>query len=106
MIAKYGIHEADIYNFDETGFLVGMLLGAKVVTSSEQSSWPRMKQPGNQEFVTVIQGVCTTGWMLPPYIVVKGKFHLTSWYQNGQLMSDWKTHTSTNGWTTNKIGLD
>lgn len=106
MIAKYGIQEADIYNFDETGFLMGMLSSAKVVTSSERSSRPRTKQPGNREFVTVIQGVCATGWTLPPYIVVKGKFHLTSWYQNGRLPSDWRIHTSTNGWTTNEIGLD
>jgi hypothetical protein len=106
MIAKYGIQEEDIYNFDETGFLMGMLSSAKVVTSSERSSQPRTKQPGNREFVTVIQGVCATGWTLPPYMVVKGKFHLTPWYQNGRFPSDWRIHTSTNGWTTNEIGLD
>jgi hypothetical protein len=61
MIAKYGIQEVDIYNFNETGFLMGMLLSAKVVTSSERRGKPRTKQPGNQEWVIVIQGVCATG---------------------------------------------
>ncbi len=106
MIAKYGIHETDIYNFDETGFLMGMLSSAKVVTSSERRGKPRTKQPGNREWVTVIQGVCATGWAVPSYVVVKGKYHLLPWYQNGQFPKDWRIHTSENGWTTNEIGLD
>lgn len=34
-IAKYGIADTDINNFDETGFTVGMLSGAKVITNFE-----------------------------------------------------------------------
>ncbi|KFZ25161.1 hypothetical protein V502_00372 [Pseudogymnoascus sp. VKM F-4520 (FW-2644)] len=34
-IAKYGIYEADIYNFDETGFMMGVISTAMVVTSSD-----------------------------------------------------------------------
>lgn len=104
--AKYGIVDEDIYNFDETGFLMGMLSTAKVVTSSERSNRPRTIQPGNREWVTVIQGICTTGWAIPSYVVVKGKYHLLPWYQDGQFPRDWRIHTSDNGWTTNEIGLD
>jgi hypothetical protein len=39
-------------------------------------------------------------------MVVKGKYHLLPWYQNGQFPKDWRIHTSENGWTTNEIGLD
>lgn len=84
MIAKYGIQQADIYNFDETGFLMGMLSSAKAITSSDRHSRPRTKQPGNWEFMMVIQGVCATGWALSPYVAMKGKYHLTPWYQNGR----------------------
>jgi hypothetical protein len=70
IIARYGIVDADIYNFDETGFMIGVLSTAMVVTSS--------KQPGNRKWVTVIQGVNALGWVLPPFVVVKGKFHLQS----------------------------
>jgi hypothetical protein len=105
-IAKYGIQEADIYNFDETGFLMGMLSSAKVVGSSEHRGRPRTMQPGNREWVTVIQGICADGWALPPYFVVKGKHHLLPWYEDSRFGPDWRTHPSTNGWTTNEIGLD
>ena len=85
---------------------MGMLSTAKVVTSSERANRPRTIQPGNREWATVIQGICATGWAVPSYVVVKGKYHLLPWYENGQFPKDWRIHTSENGWTTNKIGLD
>jgi hypothetical protein len=103
---KYAIQEGDIYNFDETGFQMGILSGAKVVTSSERRGRPRTKQPGNREWVTVIQAVCADGWVVPPYFVVKGKNHLLPWYQDSRFRPEWRVHTSENGWTTNEIGLD
>ena len=54
VIDKYAIQEEDIYNFDETGFQMGILSGAKVVTSRERRGRPCAKQPGNREWVTVI----------------------------------------------------
>ena len=35
-VAKYGILDEDIYNFDETGFQMGVISTAKVVTSAER----------------------------------------------------------------------
>jgi hypothetical protein len=37
-IAKYGIDATDIYNFDETGFMMGVILTGMVVISAERSS--------------------------------------------------------------------
>lgn len=37
-IAKYGILEQDIYNFDETGFQMGVASTAKVITGSHHST--------------------------------------------------------------------
>jgi hypothetical protein len=48
-IAKYGILESDIYNFDETGFIIGIISTATVVTSSERVGRANSKQPGNRE---------------------------------------------------------
>ena len=56
-VAKYGILEQDIYNFDEAGFAMGVIATAKVVTSSEAKSRPKTIQPGNREWVSIIQGV-------------------------------------------------
>jgi hypothetical protein len=105
-IAKHGIQDADIYNFDETGFMMGVISSAMVVTSSERRSRAKMRQPGNREWVTVIQGVAALGFCVPPFIVVSGQYHLSSWYEDSPLPPDWVIATSENGWTTNEIGLD
>jgi maltose-binding protein MalE len=100
-IAKYGIQEADIYNFDKTWFQMGVISTAMVVTNSERRGRAKSKQPGNREWATAIHGINATGWAIPPFIIVQGKHHLSSWYENSPLPKDWVIATSENGWTTN-----
>jgi hypothetical protein len=105
-VAKYGVVDADIYNFDETGFMMGIISTGMVVTSTERRSGIKMVQPGNREWITVIQGVNALGWTIPPFIIVSGKYHLSTWYQNSALPLNWVIATSANGWTTNERGLE
>ncbi len=105
-IGKYGIQEEDIYNFDEAGFMMGVIATAKVVTSSESRNRPKTAQPGNREWVSIIQGVNSYGWSIPPFIIFKGQCHLSAWYEDDvQLPGDWVIILSENGWTTNEIGI-
>ncbi|KAM9874243.1 transposase [Verticillium dahliae] len=89
-IAKYGVADTDIYNFDETGFQMGVINSGIVVTSSEKRSSVKKKQPGNREWVTVIQGVGANGFCVPPFVVFSGKYHLSSWYEDDVIPRDWK----------------
>jgi hypothetical protein len=77
---QYGITPEDIYNFDETGFAMGLVATAKVVTRAEMLSRPFLIQPGNREWVISIECVNSTGWVLPPCIIFKGKVHIEGWY--------------------------
>jgi hypothetical protein len=47
-IKKYRILEEDIYNFDETGFQIGVISTAKVITGANKGK-PVSVQPGNRE---------------------------------------------------------
>ena len=71
VIIKYNILNSDIYNFDETGFLMGMLNYAKVVIISNYKNKLCMKQFGNYEWVSVIQIICVDGYVLLLYVIVK-----------------------------------
>jgi hypothetical protein len=64
--AKYGILDDDTYSFDETGFMMGQISTGAVVTASEQRGRAKQVQPGNREWVTVIEGINATGWAIPP----------------------------------------
>ncbi|KAI8401972.1 hypothetical protein FOFC_17277 [Fusarium oxysporum] len=88
-IAKYGTRSDDIYNFDETGFAMGMIGSG----------------PGNREWVTVIQAINAEGWAVQPFIVFAGQNHLANWYRESNLPGDWVITTTQNGWTDNQTGL-
>jgi hypothetical protein len=106
MIAKYGIDASDQYNFDEVGFMMGKIQPTMVVTSTERRSNTKLIQPGNREWATIIQGVNSEGWAIPPFIIVAGQNHLASWYQDHNIPPDWVISLSDNGWTTNEKGLE
>jgi hypothetical protein len=78
-IAQYGIADEDIYNFDKTGFAMGVIATAKVVTILENLGNQVLLQPGNRGWVTVIEAVNSTGLAIPPVIIFKGKVHIQSW---------------------------
>ncbi|KAJ5143093.1 uncharacterized protein N7515_001880 [Penicillium bovifimosum] len=89
-IAQYGITSDDIYNFDESGFAMGVSATTKVITQSVYTGRRGVLQPGNREWVTVVETICASGRALPPYVIFKGKRIMERW------LSDLPTH-----WTVN-----
>ena len=105
-IQEWGIVDEDIYNFDETGFAMGTIATAKVITQAERSSRPNLIQPGNREWVTAIETISASGWVLPPMVIFAGRTHRTNWFENTNLPPDWTIGVSPNGWTTDELGFD
>ncbi|KAJ8228343.1 hypothetical protein LV160_008867 [Aspergillus fumigatus] len=103
IINENGIQPEDIYNFDETGFAMGLISAQKVVTRAEYYGRRSILQPGNREWVTAIEAICADGYSLPPCVIFKGKVAIVGWFDN--LPKDWRFEVSNNGWTTDEIGL-
>lgn len=103
MVQQYGILPEDIYNFDETGFAMGLTATAKIITRAEYYGRRSVLQPGNREWVTTIESISASGWALPPTIIFKGKLYNQAWFDS--LPGDWRFEVSQNGWTTDEIGL-
>jgi hypothetical protein len=104
MKAKYGIVDDDMYNFDEAGFMMGVISTGVVVTRADCQGRPKMLQQGNREWATTIHGINAMGWAIPPFIIFKGKNHLSAWYESA-VPRGWRISVSENGWTTNELGL-
>jgi hypothetical protein len=104
---KYGILNADTYNFNKSGFQMGVISSRLVITGSERRSSSRSKavQPGNREWATVIAAINALGWVIPPFIIVSAMYHLSAWYEGSDLPPDWSLSVSDNGWTTNDLGI-
>ncbi|KAM4062464.1 DDE superfamily endonuclease [Hirsutella rhossiliensis] len=75
---KWGILDEDVYNFDETGFQMGVIASAR---------------PGNREWVTVIESINCQGWALPAMVIFQGKVHQASWYE-ADVPKDWQIAVS------------
>jgi hypothetical protein len=104
-IEENGIQPEDIYNFDETGFAMGLISSQKVVTRAEYYGRRSILQPGNREWVTAVETICADGYSLPPCIIFKGQVYIAGWFESSNLPRDWRIEVSNNGWTTNEIGL-
>ena len=54
VIIKYNIFNSNIYNFNETGFFMGMLNHAKIIITSNYKNKLCIKQFGNYEWISII----------------------------------------------------
>ena len=103
---KYGVLDCDFYNFDETGFMMGVICPAMVVTHADRRGRGKAVQPGNREWATAIVCISGEGWDVPPFLVVQGVNHLANWYTEGGLPHNWVIKPTSNGWTNNETGLE
>jgi hypothetical protein len=103
MKAKYGIIDEDTWNFDESGFMMGKISSQLVVTGSEKPGKQKKLQPGDREWVTLVQGVAATGRVIPPFLIFAGKVLITSWFAD--LPRDWIIAVSPTGWINNDLAL-
>jgi hypothetical protein len=94
--------------FDETGLMMDVIQSGTgmVITSSERLGRPKSVQPGNREWITVIQAINAEGRAIEPFIIGAGQYHLANWHQEATLPDGWIITTSQNCWTKDELGLE
>jgi hypothetical protein len=92
--AEYGVLDTDIHNFDEIGFQIGFIGSMKVVTGLERRTKPDSMQPGDRKWVTVISNICADGSYTLPFIIYKGRIHISAWYKETSITSERKLSVS------------
>ncbi|KAJ8070928.1 hypothetical protein OCU04_001286 [Sclerotinia nivalis] len=106
MQAKYGILDCDFYNFDETGFMMGIICPGMVVTSAERNGRSKAIQSDNREWATAIIYSNSEGETIPSFLVIQGQYHLSNWYTESGFSADWAIKPTFNGWTNNETELE
>jgi hypothetical protein len=82
---------------------MGKISSQLVVTGSEKPGKQKKLQPGDREWVTLVQGVSATGRVIPPFLIFAGKVLITSWFAD--LPRDWIITVSPTGWINNDLAL-
>ncbi|GEQ70650.1 hypothetical protein JCM33374_g4329 [Metschnikowia sp. JCM 33374] len=74
-----------------------------LITRSHSREDPVIIQPGNREWVTVIECISAAGFALPPFIIMKGARLQKGWFNN--IPPKWRLGDTANGWTNTEMAL-
>ena len=99
-----GIQDADCYNFDETGFRIGIGKDQWVVTR-EPTRPLYLPSSSNRELVTVCETVSSDGEVLPPMIIIPGQNIMEDWFETG-LAGNVLVGVSDTGYSNDELSLD
>ena len=101
---EYKVEIGDIYNFDETGFRIGVGRDQWIITRDPK----RQSYLGtctNRELVTVCETIGGDGSDLPPMIIVPGVIHQAAWYANTSVPDNYLIATSESGYTNDELTM-
>jgi hypothetical protein len=79
IITKYGIPTEDIYNFDETGFRIGIGRDQYIITR-EPKKKIYIPLNTNREYITVVEGINASGWAISPFVIIAAKNIVRGWF--------------------------
>lgn len=97
----------NIYNFDETGFVIGDGKAQNVITAyPTRTQSTEAPTADERESVMVIETIAANGDILPPYFIFKGEVHMERWYRVDGLPGDYGSAVSPKGYTTDQLALD
>jgi len=106
-IQEYNIVPENIYNMDETGFLIGQSQTRNIIVPKENSKNKRFRShPGTRETITVVECIGARGTPPPPMVIYQGKSHQQGWYRDFAAAKEWVFAISPNGWTDNDLAQE
>ena len=100
-----GIQDGDQYNFDETGFRIGIGRDQWVVTLDPNRQC-YLPSSNNRELVTSCEAISGDGEVLPPMLILPGALHLEDWYTNTNLDDDYLLAVSETGYSNDLLSLE
>ena len=101
---EYKIEIGDIYNFDETGFRIGVGRDQWIITR-DPNRQSYLGSSTNRELVTVCETISGDGADLRPMIIVPGIIHQAVWYANTSIPDNYLVGTSETGYTNDELTM-
>ena len=98
------ISPSNIYNFDETGFVLGQGKPQKVVSRNSQRT--RILSSERGELLTGIECVAADRWVMEPYFVAQGEVHLERWHGAGTLSDESRIAVCSSGYSNDSLAID
>jgi hypothetical protein len=108
---KYHVQPCNIYNWDEKGFMIGLLRTLKRVAPIESiKSGHKLGavQDGSSEFISLLTCISASGKALPPALIYQGaSFDLQdTWVEDIREEDEVYFVVIKNGWSCDALGID
>jgi hypothetical protein len=103
LVVQYGVDAADIWNFDETGFRIGIGKDQWILTFHPFKRH-FLAAPDNRESLTLIEAVSGAGSVIPPFIIISGSQLLERYFVH--LPDHYGVAMSETGYNNDKISLE
>lgn len=97
MVREYGIHPHDMWNFEETGYRVGMARNDWAI-AVDSTRTVHLKCLNDREPLSAIECINAAGCEIPPLLIITGTNILAPWFVN-----DLDPHVAV---TTSEIGFN
>ena len=81
VVQEHGIHPHDMWNFDETGYRIGMARNDWAI-AVDPTRTVYLKCPNNRELLSAIECINGEGREIPPFLIVTGTNILAPWFVN------------------------
>jgi DDE superfamily endonuclease len=102
---EHDVSPENMYNMDESGFSIGEVEALKCIINADIRQKFQKAKPRRQEWVTLVECICSDGTAILPLIIFKGESLLRTWILANTDKSWCFSHNS-KGWTSNLHGLE
>ncbi|KAJ6436476.1 pol-like protein [Purpureocillium lavendulum] len=104
-IASRGIRRDNIWNFDETGFMVGYLQKGTFLWTFNEVERPVLTDSHETVSVTAVEAISAAGNCIPPFLILPGVQIPVRWIDN-ELDGDTVLTTSPKGYINDMIAIE
>jgi hypothetical protein len=87
-ITAYGVQTCNIYNYDETGIMLGIGKKEKVIVEATRG-WVESSTTTNCESCMLGECISADGDVVPLLLILKGKTHQACWYTQSSIPDDY-----------------
>ena len=102
VIAEFNITPENIYNMDESGFVIGEKRPGRCIINAQVRQEFQAKG-GRQEWVSVIECVCADGTVVSPLVIFRAENISRQWIP-ASINGEWRIGCNSKGWTSNEHG--
>jgi hypothetical protein len=102
---QYNIQVADTYNFDESGFRIGIGHDQWIITRDPNRE-AYLGSSTNRDLVTVCETISGDGCFLPPMVIIPGVIHQEQWYTTTSIPDEYLIGTSEKGYSNDELTMD